>query len=169
MDSESPINSPCPSPVRLAYHCLTSTSAAFLLTSSPIASTSQLPPFPMTTFSPAAIPNRSLLETLPTTFLECQPQPALQEYNEQDTYQKGQMMHMQAISILILILCKVSLQHKRRREKNKRRESLWGMAFPACSLALNSCSVWLTSRSVPRPRLQMLQRERSPVNKGQQR
>ncbi|KAF9039558.1 hypothetical protein BDP27DRAFT_1347593 [Rhodocollybia butyracea] len=75
---------------------LTSTLASFLVTSSPIASTSQLPPLATTFISPQGDCNVELLRRKPMTQHEAELQEALRASN----VQKGWLMSMQAQNVL---------------------------------------------------------------------
>ncbi|KAJ3911200.1 hypothetical protein F5877DRAFT_15155, partial [Lentinula edodes] len=79
---------------------LSSTSAAFLVSSSPITSTSHLPQLATTLISPPQNRNAELLARKPMTEYEAQLQAALLRSNNQVNLQNEWMMSMQAQNVL---------------------------------------------------------------------
>ncbi|KAJ3885484.1 hypothetical protein GG344DRAFT_20858, partial [Lentinula edodes] len=79
---------------------LSSTSAAFLVSSSPIRSTSHLPQLATTLISPPQNRNAELLARKPMTEYEAQLQAALLRSNNQVNLQNEWMMSMQAQNVL---------------------------------------------------------------------
>jgi hypothetical protein len=79
---------------------LASSSVSFLCTSSPIQSTSQLPPFNGSPILSPAANDDILLEAPARTNLEKKLQAALHKANEKQTYQKGRIVGIQSLQIL---------------------------------------------------------------------
>jgi hypothetical protein len=98
----TPTISPSPpyTPVRRGLASLATTSAAFLVSSSPIRSTSRLPPLFTTCMSPPKPQDTIILEAMPITELESRLQVALRTSNAIVEEQKKIMMGMQAQTVL---------------------------------------------------------------------
>jgi hypothetical protein len=95
-------NPPSPpyTPVRRGLASLAATSASFLISSSPIQSTSRLPALFTTCISPPKQQDTMILEALPSTELESKLQMALRTSNAIVEAQKRVMMGMQAQTVL---------------------------------------------------------------------
>jgi hypothetical protein len=97
---DAPLTQIAPPFVQTAAKGLESTTASFIITSSPVQSMSRLPTLDSFAISPVQIRNTILLDDIPTTCRERQLQAALQEANEREAYYKGCMVGLQANGIL---------------------------------------------------------------------
>ncbi|KDQ33603.1 hypothetical protein PLEOSDRAFT_1073814 [Pleurotus ostreatus PC15] len=101
-----------------------STSASFLISSSPIQSTSQLAPYASITISPRKPRYKDLLEPIPLTILEADLQNALRKLIEKNEEQKDQLVTMQSMLVLNGAYCDVvrgQLEaHEESRKRNKK-------------------------------------------------
>jgi hypothetical protein len=93
-------SNPSYTPVRRALASLATTSASFLVSNSPIQSTSVLPTLFTVTVSPPKQRDTRILNTAPSTELEAQLQDALQASNAIVEAQKSTITAMQAQSVL---------------------------------------------------------------------
>jgi hypothetical protein len=87
-------------PVRRAVASLATTSSSFLVSNSPILSTSTLPPIFTITMSPIKQRDTTILDTAPSTDLEAKLQEALRASNAVVEAQKKVMQGMQAQTVL---------------------------------------------------------------------
>ncbi|KAF7422224.1 hypothetical protein PC9H_010380 [Pleurotus ostreatus] len=101
-----------------------STSASFLVSSSPIQSTSQLAPYASITISPRKPRYKDLLEPIPSTILEADLQNALRKLIEKNEERKDQLVTMQSMLVLNGAYCDVvrgQLEaHEESRKRNKK-------------------------------------------------
>ncbi|KAF7347280.1 HTH CENPB-type domain-containing protein [Mycena venus] len=95
-----PAVDPFETPVRNAITSLRATSSAFLVSSSPIQSSSDPPPNPTTEISPEKATDVFLLAAEPSTALERELQAALKKAHEKNTSQKRQMIAIQSALVL---------------------------------------------------------------------
>ena len=98
LSARSP-NSPY-TPMQHAVTSLATTSSSFLISDSPILSTSTLPPILTTVMSPAKQQDTAILDALPSTELEAKLQEALQASNATMMAQKELMQGLQAQTVL---------------------------------------------------------------------
>jgi hypothetical protein len=132
MDMDLPTN-PAHALVRTAIGGLTSTSASFLVTSSPVQSTSRLPTFDTFSVSPDVPRNADLLDMIPTTDHEQKLQRALREANEREAYHKGCIVGLQASAILngaYVDVVRGQLEAQEEKKKKKKKGRLVGDGLP---------------------------------------
>ncbi|KAJ7710177.1 hypothetical protein B0H16DRAFT_1344260 [Mycena metata] len=115
---------PFETPVRNAITNLRSSSAAFLVSSSPIQSSSEPPRLPPIEISPEKARNIFLLSVEPTTVLEGELQAALRREQDRNQVQKRQLVAMQSALVLNgayidLVRGQLEAQEKKTREKKK--------------------------------------------------
>ncbi|KAJ7265173.1 hypothetical protein C8J57DRAFT_1069587 [Mycena rebaudengoi] len=113
-------------PVRNALSSLRNTSASFLVTSSPIQSTSQLTPFAPVHISPKKRRYSELLDAPATSELERELQEALRAEQDRNAIQKKQLVMMQSTLVLNGAYCdlvrgQLEAQEKSRAKKQKGR------------------------------------------------
>ncbi|KAJ7819241.1 hypothetical protein B0H13DRAFT_1661490 [Mycena leptocephala] len=95
-----PAVDPFETPIRKAIVSLQATSSAFLVSSSPIQSSSNPPANPTTEISPEKATDVFLLAAEPATALERKLQSALRKAHEKNTNQKRQMVALQSALVL---------------------------------------------------------------------
>ncbi|KAJ6615745.1 hypothetical protein B0H10DRAFT_47299 [Mycena sp. CBHHK59/15] len=151
---------PFATPVRDVIVSLRTTSAAFLITSSPVQSASEPPHIPATIISRQKAPNM-LLASETTAALEHELMVALKAENAKNKVQKLQMIAMQSALVLKGVYCDlvrgqfgVNWRPKRNAKTATRRGVSSGMAYPACSHLAHSCAGSSNLRRLPRQRRQ---------------
>lgn len=122
----APLHNPFDTPFRNTMTSLRTTKASFLVTSSPVLSTSQLPPVTSNLISPEKPRNVQLLELEPLTEMERHLQAALHEANKWNSVQRKQMVAMQSALVLNGVYCnlvrgQLAAQEESRKKKAKGR------------------------------------------------
>jgi hypothetical protein len=121
-------------PVRVAANALESTSASFLMSGSPLKSTSRLPPFRPFTISPFKQSRyHDLLDKPPMTAREQELQNALIESESRDSNRKHAMISMQAgvvLQDLYVAQAREQLEEHEQRKKKKKSNRLFGDGLP---------------------------------------
>jgi hypothetical protein len=117
---------PFSTPVKDAIASLRTTSAAFLVTSSPVQSSSTPPRIAPTVISPEKARNTALLAAEPSTALERELQAALREQQSKNRAQKSQMVAMQSALVLNgtycdLVRSQLAAQEEKKNKKKKGR------------------------------------------------
>ncbi|KAJ7910323.1 hypothetical protein B0H13DRAFT_1615782 [Mycena leptocephala] len=133
-----PSPDPFATPVKNAIISLRTTSAAFLVTSSPVQSASTPPHLPPTVISPEKARNTALLSVPPTTALERELQAALREQQTKNKAQKSQMVAMQSALVLNGAYCDLvrsQLAAQEEKSKKKKKGRLVGDGLPRLLMA----------------------------------
>ncbi|KAF7368486.1 HTH CENPB-type domain-containing protein [Mycena venus] len=117
---------PFSTPVKIAITSLRTTSAAFLVSSPPVHSSSTPPHLPPTVISPEKARNTALLTAEPTTALERELQVALRAQQDKNKVQKTQMVAMQSALVLNgaycdLVRSQLAAQEEKKNKKKKGR------------------------------------------------
>ncbi|KAJ7174173.1 hypothetical protein C8R43DRAFT_873500 [Mycena crocata] len=117
---------PFSTPVKFAINSLRTTSASFLVSSSPVLSSSTPPRLPPIVISPDKPINTALLSAVPTTALEHELQAALREQQEKNRIQKSQLVSMQSALVLNGAYCdlvrgQLAAQEEKKNRKKKGR------------------------------------------------
>ncbi|KAJ7127468.1 hypothetical protein C8R43DRAFT_832917, partial [Mycena crocata] len=112
---------------------LSTTSAAFLVSSSPVQSSSTPPRLPPIVISPEKAMNTALLTVEPTTALERELQAALREQQDKNRIQKSQLVAMQSALVLNGAYCDLvrgQLAAQEAKKNRKKKGRLVGDGLP---------------------------------------